>query len=215
MQLNAARWDHGKYQTPWNERQAIPFPQYTQSQESFHYVPLDVKLKGICDELNDAPTKTLSFDIRLAMWSGNKSIAATYISYWSSKASCWGSNTDPLTTEPVHGATEATIPPQPDEFRQKHLLKLGSSAGSDCNDGQCILPRNCEVELLPYPNTVVIVFFFHQVLQIHKLSAILCFWPPDKWMPRSPTLVSYPALNSVMKSCALADRLASMNTSRM
>lgn len=41
-------------------------------------------------------------------------------------------------------------------------------------------------------------------------SAILCFCPPLIIPPRSPTTVSYPSGNFVMKSCALASLQASM-----
>mmetsp|Transcript_16711 Transcript_16711/g.38415 ORF Transcript_16711/g.38415 Transcript_16711/m.38415 type:complete len:129 (-) Transcript_16711:57-443(-) len=39
--------------------------------------------------------------------------------------------------------------------------------------------------------------------------AILCFCPPDNWAPLSPTFVSYPSGNALMKSWQLAMRAAS------
>mmetsp|Transcript_34181 Transcript_34181/g.45724 ORF Transcript_34181/g.45724 Transcript_34181/m.45724 type:complete len:111 (+) Transcript_34181:2562-2894(+) len=33
-----------------------------------------------------------------------------------------------------------------------------------------------------------------------RAIAILCFWPPESWVPLSPTSVSYPSGNDVIKS---------------
>mmetsp|Transcript_8488 Transcript_8488/g.15386 ORF Transcript_8488/g.15386 Transcript_8488/m.15386 type:complete len:100 (-) Transcript_8488:948-1247(-) len=37
-----------------------------------------------------------------------------------------------------------------------------------------------------------------------RAIATLCFCPPDNWLPRSPTSVSYPSGNVMIKSCAFA-----------
>mmetsp|Transcript_110992 Transcript_110992/g.192438 ORF Transcript_110992/g.192438 Transcript_110992/m.192438 type:complete len:135 (+) Transcript_110992:175-579(+) len=46
-----------------------------------------------------------------------------------------------------------------------------------------------------------------------RAIAILCFWPPDNWTPRSPTSVSYPSGKELMNSCAFARRAASIMSS--
>ena len=45
---------------------------------------------------------------------------------------------------------------------------------------------------------------------IARLIAILCFWPPDNWTPRSPTSVSYCWGKEEMNECAFARFAASI-----